>query len=41
MALAYAMAFETTLRLWDVVGQWVPIDSLGVSDVIDPDREEK
>lgn len=41
MALAYAMAFETTLRLWDVVGQWVPIDSLGVSDVIDPDRGEK
>jgi integrase len=32
-ALAYALAFETTLRLWDVTGQWVPLDSPGVSDV--------
>ena len=23
-ALAYAMVFETTLRLWDVIGQWLP-----------------
>jgi len=41
MALAYALAFETVLRLWDVIGQWVPIDAVGVSDVIDSDRGEK
>lgn len=35
-ALAYAVAFETTLRLWDVIGQWWPIDEGGISDVIDP-----
>jgi integrase len=23
-ALAYALVFETTLRLWDVIGQWLP-----------------
>ncbi|MGM4911494.1 integrase [Rhizobium sp. 768_B6_N1_8] len=33
-ALAYALVYETTLRLWDVIGQWVPLDSAGVSDVI-------
>ncbi|MEZ2132530.1 MULTISPECIES: integrase [unclassified Sinorhizobium] len=33
-ALAYALVFETTLRLWDVIGQWVPMDSPGFSDVI-------
>lgn len=33
-ALAYALVYETTLRLWDVIGQWVPIDSPGVSDVV-------
>lgn len=32
-ALAYALAYETTLRLWDVIGQWVPLDALGVSDI--------
>ncbi len=32
-ALAYALVYETTLRLWDVIGQWVPIDSPGISDV--------
>ncbi|KQZ20310.1 hypothetical protein ASD50_21705 [Mesorhizobium sp. Root552] len=41
MALAYALAFETVLRLWDVVGQWVPLDMPGVSVVIDAKREEK
>ncbi|RUM95592.1 integrase [Pseudaminobacter arsenicus] len=41
MALAYALAFETVLRLWDVVGQWVPMDTPIISDVIDPDRNEK
>lgn len=40
-ALAYAIAFETILRLWDVTGQWVPIDTLGFSDVIDGSRREK
>ena len=24
-ALAYALQFETTLRQWDVIGQWVPL----------------
>ncbi|MBY3263822.1 integrase [Rhizobium laguerreae] len=33
-ALAYALAYETTLRLWDVIGQWVPLKSEGVSDVV-------
>lgn len=32
-ALAYALAYETTLRLWDVIGQWVPLSADGVSDV--------
>jgi len=41
MALAYAIAFETILRLWDVVGQWVPMGTPGVSDVIDAERKEK
>lgn len=33
-ALAYALVYETTLRLWDVIGQWVPVDSPGISDII-------
>lgn len=33
-ALAYALVYETTLRLWDVIGQWVPNDSPGISDVV-------
>lgn len=40
-ALAYAMVYETTLRLWDVIGQWVPLDSPGISDVINERRKEK
>ena len=36
MALAYALVFETTLRLWDVLGQWWPHDAPLVSDVIAP-----
>ena len=34
LALAYAIQFETTLRLWDVVGQWVPLDSPGISAIV-------
>lgn len=34
MALTYALVFETTLRLWDVIGQWVPIDDPLISDVV-------
>lgn len=34
-ALLYALVYETTLRLWDVAGQWWPIEKGGVSDVID------
>jgi hypothetical protein len=37
-ALAYAVVFETVLRLWDVIGQWHPLDAPGMSDVIDPAR---
>lgn len=33
-ALAYALVFETTLRLWDVIGQWVPLDTPGISDIV-------
>ena len=40
-ALAYAVAFETTLRIWDVIGQWWPIDREGISDVVNSDRKEK
>lgn len=40
-ALAYAMVYESVLRLWDVIGQWWPLDAPGMSDVIDPERERK
>ena len=40
-ALAYALAFETTLRLWDAIGQWFPLDWREMSDVIDADRKMK
>lgn len=32
-ALVYALVFETTLRLWDVIGQWWPMDAPLISDV--------
>lgn len=37
-ALAYALVFESTVRLWDVIGQWWPMDKGGISDVLDADR---
>lgn len=37
-ARIYAFAFETTLRLWDVTGQWVPMDEPGISDVLDIEK---
>jgi integrase len=40
-ALAYALVFETTLRLWDVIGQWWPMDAGGFSDVLDAERGMK
>ena len=40
-ALAYALAYETTLRLWDVIGQWWPLDKGGMSDVISPEMGMK
>lgn len=40
-ALAYALAFETTLRLWDVIGQWYPLDRPEMSEVINADLGEK
>lgn len=40
-ALTYALCFETVLRLWDVIGQWWPMDQGGISEVLDADRELK
>ncbi|ESZ15611.1 integrase [Mesorhizobium sp. M0761] len=40
-ALAYALCFETVLRLWDVIGQWWPMDMGGISEVLDADRDLK
>lgn len=40
-ALAYALVFETTLRLWDVIGQWWPLDSNLISDVISERMRKK
>lgn len=40
-ALAYALVYETTLRLWDVIGQWVPMESPGISEVVNPRTENK
>lgn len=40
-ALAYALVYESTLRLWDVIGQWVPVDSLGISDVVNTRTNKK
>lgn len=37
-ALAYALAFETTLRLWDIIGQWWSIEDDFISDVVDGKR---
>jgi hypothetical protein len=34
-ALAYALQFETTLRQWDVIGQWVPLSDPRPSTVLD------
>ena len=34
-ALAYALQFETTLRQWDVIGQWVPLSDPRPSAIID------
>ncbi len=38
MALAYALVFETTLRLWDVIGQWWPMDAPLISDIVSEKR---
>ncbi|TGQ71008.1 hypothetical protein EN829_001065 [Mesorhizobium sp. M00.F.Ca.ET.186.01.1.1] len=40
-ALAYALSFETVLRLWDVIGQWWPIEMGGISETLDGDRDLK
>jgi integrase len=34
LALCFALQFETTLRLWDVRGQWYPLSDKRISDVI-------
>lgn len=33
-ALGYALQFEATLRAWDVIGQWVPLDDPRPSAII-------
>lgn len=35
-ALLYALQFETTLRLWDVAGDWIPISDPRPSAVLGP-----
>jgi integrase len=40
-ALIYALVYETTLRLWDIIGQWWPLDRGGISDVIDTEMQMK
>lgn len=40
-ALAYALAFEAALRLWDVIGQWYPLDWPGMTDIVDSRRQLK
>ncbi|TGT91251.1 MULTISPECIES: integrase [unclassified Mesorhizobium] len=40
-ALAYALCFETVLRLWDAIGQWWPVNMGGISEVFDADRDMK
>jgi hypothetical protein len=37
VALATALQFEGALRLWDVIGQWVPVASPGISSVVQGD----
>ena len=39
VALAQAFQFDCQLRQKDVIGEWVPIDEAGVSDVIDGDEK--
>jgi len=34
-ALAYALQFEATLRQWDVIGEWIPLNDSRPSVVID------
>jgi hypothetical protein len=38
-ALSYALQFETTLRQWDVIGQWIPLNDPRPSAIIE--RGEK
>jgi integrase len=39
LALAYALQYETVLRLWDVIGQWYPMDYPVVSVVLRHDMK--
>jgi len=38
-ALAYALQFEATLRQWDVIGEWIPLDDPRPSALIDGRRK--
>jgi hypothetical protein len=37
LALGYAIQFETSIRQWDVIGQWYRLDYPIVSDVLGPE----
>lgn len=41
IALAQAIQFECTLRQKDVIGEWVPISEVGMSEVTDDGRQLK
>lgn len=34
LALAYAIQFETSIRQWDVIGEWLPLSDPAVSSVL-------
>lgn len=38
-ALAYAIQFEATLRQWDVIGEWVPINDPRPSAILDSGKK--
>lgn len=38
-ALCFALQFETTLRLWDVTGQWFPLDYPVMSSITKGDKK--
>lgn len=41
MALAQALQFECTMRQRDIIGEWVPLEEPGMSDVVNDDGDMK